>query len=343
MNNFEVLKNKEKENLLKPKSCSELLKEFKQREEREKMPLGEKLEFRGVGDKDVYNPTAPFEVDGVDYIIARVESRDSQIDTKSMFFTEKNGAWNPDKSKPIFKMQDPFFTKIDDEIIIGGIETSPDTSSENSNKLTWKTVFYKGKNLNDLEKFAKGPEWMKDVRIIKLPNGKIAVFTRPGYIYSREEDGIGGKIGYIEIDSLDELNEENINKAKIIEGLFTEKEWGGANELHLLDDNKIGVLGHIACFEDEKQKEKKDEKEKNKCYYGMTFVFDIESKQVSKVKIISTAECFGKGEAKREGLKNVFYPGGLKIENNEVILYGGTRDAEAGRKKVGNSLEELFA
>ena len=342
MNNFEVLKNKEKESAVAPQSCFELLKEFKQKEEKEKMPLGEKLEFRGVGDKDVYNITAPFEVDGITYILGRVESRDSETDTESMFFVKEGDVLVPAENKPVFKMQDPFFTKIDDELIVGGVEISPDPTPANADKLAWKTVFYKGKNLNDLEKFAEGPEGMKDIRIIKLLNGKIGVFTRPGDIYSREEDGIGGKIGYIEIDSIDELNEEIINKAKIIEGLFTEEEWGGVNELHLLDDGKIGVLGHIACFEDEKQKMKKDEKEKNKCYYGMTFVFDPKLGQISKQKIIAEVKNFPKGEAKREGLKNVFYSGGLKIEKNEVMLYGGTRDAEAGKKKVANLLEELF-
>lgn len=324
------------ENLPIPKSCFELLEDFKQREEKEKIPPGEKLKFEGVGDKDVYNPTAPFEVDGVTYILGRVESRHSEIDTESIFFTEKDGVWSPDKSKLVFKMQDPFVTKIDNEIIVGGVETSPAPTPKNADALTWKTVFYKGKNLNDLEKFAEGPEGMKGIRIIKLRNGKILVSTRPGSVGSREKDGIGGKIGFTIIDSLDELNVENINKSKIIEGLFTEGEWGGTNELHLLDDNKVGVLGHKACF-------KNEEREEKKCYYGITFVFDLESEQVSGEKIMATAECFGKGEAKRENLKNVFYPGGLKIENNEVMLYGGVRDTEAGRKKVANSLENLFS
>ena len=341
MKKFEIPNNKE--NLPMPKSCSELLKEFKQREEKEKTPLGEKLEFKGVGDKDVYNITAPFEVDEITYILARVESRDSQTDTQSIFFIKEGDAWVSDRSKPIFKMQDPFFTKIDGELIVGGVETFPDPGLENPNKLAWKTIFYKGKSLNNLEKFAEGPEWMKDIRIIKLPSGKIAVFTRPGDIGTRKEDKIGGKIGYIEIDSLNELNEENINKAKIIEGLFTEKEWGGVNEPHLLDNNKIGVLGHKACFKDKKEREKKNEKEKNKCYYGITFVFNLESKQVSREKIISTAECFGKGEAKRKGLEDVVYSGGLEVKDNEVIWYGGIRDAEAGKKKVGNSLKNLFS
>lgn len=328
---FEIPNNKE--NLPVPKSCFELLKEFKQREEKEKMLLGEKLEFRGVGDKDVYNPTAPFEVDGITYIIARVESRDSQIDTESMFFVKDGDAWVPDKNKPIFKMQDPFFTKIDDEIIVGGVEISLAPTPENADKLTWKTVFYKGKNLNDLEKFTEGPEWMKDIRIKKLRNGKIAVFTRPGDIGARKEDGIGGKIGFTIINSLDELNEENINKAEIIEGLFIKEEWGGANELCLLDNGKIGVLGHIARFDDKK----------NKHYYAMVFSFDPESKQASEQKIIGEAKCFSKGEAKRGELEDVVYSGGLKVNDNEVIWYGGIGDAEAGRKKVGSSLKELFS
>ncbi|MCK5459848.1 DUF1861 family protein [Candidatus Parcubacteria bacterium] len=343
MENFEILKNKEKESAVSPKSCSELLKEFKQMGEKEKMPLGEKLEFRGVGNKDVYNPTAPFEVDGITYILGRVESRNRETDTQSMFFIKDGDVWIPAENTPIYKMQDPFFTKIGDEIIVGGVKTSPAPTPKNIDALTWKTIFYKGKNLNDLEKFAEGPEGMKGIRIKKLRNDKIAVFTRPWDIGTRKEDGVGGKIGYIEIDSLDELNNKKIiNKAKIIEVLFTEEEWGGANELYLLDNNKIGVLGHKACFKDEKEKKKKDEK-KEKCYYGITFVFDPESEQVLGEKIISTAECFGKGEAKREGLRDVFYPGGLKVKNNEVMLYGGIRDAEAGRKKVGNSLEELFS
>ena len=313
-----------------PKSCAELLKEFKQREEK---PRGEKLKFSGVGDKDVYNITAPFKVDGITYILGRVESRDSETDTQSAFFVKDGDAWVPDKNKPIFKMQDPFFTKIDDEIIVGGIEIFPVSNQENNNRRVCKMVFYKGKNLNDLVKFAEGPKGVKGVRIKKLLNGKIGIFTRPGYISTRKEDVIGGKIGFTTINSLDGFNEENINKAKIIEGLFTEKEWGGANELCLLDNGKIGVLGHIARFDNEK----------NKHYYAMVFSFNLKSKQISGQKIIVGAECFGKGEAKRKDLEDVVYSGGLEARYNEVIWYGGIRDAEAGRKKVENALKDLFS
>ncbi|MBU4000196.1 DUF1861 family protein [Patescibacteria group bacterium] len=339
MSNLEVLKTKEKESALAILSCFELLKEFKQREEKEKMSFGEKLKFKGVGDKDVYNITAHFEVDGITYILGRVESRDSETDTQSIFFIKEGDAWIPDENKPVFEMQDPFFTKIDDEIIVGGVETFSVSNQENDNRRTWKTVFYKGKNLNDLEKFAEGPVGMKDIRIIKLPNDKIAVFTRPGDIGTRKKDEIGGKIGYIEINSLDELNnKEIINKAKIIDGLFAEDEWGGANELHLLENNKIGVLGHIARFKNKKV----EGKARNKGYYGMTFSFDLESKQALKVKIIATAGCFPEEEAKREELKDVVYSGGLKVKDNEVVWHGGTRDSGAGRKKVGDSLKDLF-
>ena len=333
MNKFELLKNRDNEGEVAPKSSIELLQEFKQQEEIEKMPRGERLKFKGVGGKDVYNITAPFEVDGVNYILGRVEPRGSHTDTESMFFIKEEGYWIPDKSKPIFEMQDPFFTKIDDELIVGGVETFRDKNSKSSDEVTWKTVFYKGKNLNDLEKFAEGPEGMKDIRVIKLPNDKIGVFTRPGSLKTREKDGIGGNIGYIEIDSLNELNIENINKAKIIEGFFAKGEWGGVNEVHLLNNGKLGVLGHIAF----------NGKEKSKHYYGIIFSFDSESKQVSGKKIISTAGCFNDGEVKKESLRDVFYSGGLKIENNEVRIYGGIGDAEAGSKKVGNSLDDLFS
>ena len=89
MNKFESLKNKEKESVVAPKSSIELLEEFKQWDEKEKMPHGERLKFKGVGDKDVYNIKAPFEVDGVDYILGRVETRENDTDTESMFFIKE--------------------------------------------------------------------------------------------------------------------------------------------------------------------------------------------------------------------------------------------------------------
>ena len=64
------------ESLIKPKGCSVLLKEF---EGRQPEARGKRLKFTSVGDRDVYNITAPFDVDGEKVIAARVEKRDSEF------------------------------------------------------------------------------------------------------------------------------------------------------------------------------------------------------------------------------------------------------------------------
>ncbi len=57
------------------KTCQTLLEEFR----RAPQPLRvEKLVFAGVGGRDVYNISAPFEDDGEWVIAGRVEARDSE-------------------------------------------------------------------------------------------------------------------------------------------------------------------------------------------------------------------------------------------------------------------------
>ncbi|EUJ31181.1 hypothetical protein PCORN_06825 [Listeria cornellensis FSL F6-0969] len=53
-----------------------LLKEYRAGNEPAKV---ERLAFVGAGDKDVYNITAPFVVDGKEVIAGRIEARDSEM------------------------------------------------------------------------------------------------------------------------------------------------------------------------------------------------------------------------------------------------------------------------
>ena len=166
---------------------------------------------------------------------------------------------------------------------------------------------------------------MKDIRLISLPNGKIGVFTRPqGGKYD------GGKIGYMEIDSLNDLKKKDIlNNAEIIENQFPEGEWGGANELHLLEDGRIGVIGHIA-YEDEKGKH----------YYAMAFIYDPKTKSSSPIKIIATRKNFPNGKAKSPKHDDIIFPGGL-IRNGDdtATLYAGLGDAETGKIPIADPFE----
>ena len=295
----------------KKASCQQLLADYKGKKVNY---YGEKLQFDGVGNRDVYNITAPFE-DGGELIIAgRVEERESE-DSEVIFFRQRDGKWLPKEGSPTFCLQDPFVTRIGGELILGGVETFPHQEMEGL--LNWRTLFYRGSDISSLQYFAQGPDGMKDLRLVKLEDGEIGVFTRP-------QGKVGGRgvIGFIKIDSLAELTINTIEKARLLKNQFLPDEWGGVNEAHLLKNGLLGVLGHIACFCNGR----------NRHYYSMVFPFDPEQEIAGAMEIIACRDDFPKGPAKNEKLVDLLFSGGL-CRNNDgtATLYVGVSDAEAHR------------
>lgn len=302
------------------KNCRQLLKEFYQKDQLFKK--GEKLVFENPDKKCIYNITAPFENKGIYYIAARVESCPAnwlgEYDTETRFFAEENGIWKPTAIKPIV-VEDPALTRISNQIILMGTEILVE-----NNERVYRTVFYRGQHLNNLKKFSHGPTKMKDIRLIQLADKRIGVFTRPQFefINNQGKKIYKKQIGFIIIDNLEQLNEKCILKAKIIEGQFFPEEWGGVNEPHLLKNNQIGTLGHIA-YRDKKG---------NKHYYAMTFIFDPFLLKATPIKIIAVRKNFPFGPARRKDLKNVVFPGGIiKNNDNTCTLYCGLSDCESGK------------
>ncbi|MBS2771301.1 DUF1861 family protein [Anoxybacillus rupiensis] len=291
------------------KTCAMLLEEFQYRPQ----PVHpEKLIFKGVGDRDVYNISAPFEEDGEQVIAGRVEPRDSER-SEVYFFVNRHGEWVPREGAPIFQLQDPFFTKIGGELIFGGVQTFSHPVIEGA--LGWGTVFYRGKTIRELREFAKGPDGMKDLRLIELQDGSIGVITRP-----QGAKGGRGKIGFTRISSLDDFTIDVIHEAPLLEGQFAEEEWGGANEPHLLENGLVGILGHIACFDEEG----------NRHYYPMVFALDPETGEYSDIELIAARSHFLAGAAKRPDLEDVVFSGGLiRKGDGTADLYAGISDAEA--------------
>lgn len=291
------------------KTCEQLLKEF----QADSQPVhAEKIVFSGVGEKDVYNISAPFEDEGELVIAGRVESRDSEH-SNVYFFVERNGEWVPRENAPVLELQDPFFTAIAGELIVGGVQIFPHPI--NKGQLGWRTVFYKGQSIAGLQEFAKGPDGMKDLRLVELKDGSIGVLTRP-----QGEKGGRGKIGWTRISSLAELTLDAINDAPLLENQFIDEEWGGANEPHLLKNRLVGVLGHIASFDEGG----------NRHYYPMVFALDPETGEVSDMKLIATRSNFLPGPSKRPDLEDVVFSGGLvRKSDGSAEIYAGISDAEA--------------
>lgn len=317
-------------------ACKDLLREY---ENSKSVSNPQKIVFEGADGHDVYNITAPFEDDGNLVIAGRVEDRNTEI-SKVRFFVKFGDVWKPAYPNKVFhRFQDPFFTKVNGKLIVGGVQLDSDPLDEKK-IICWRTLFFRGKNINDLKLFAVGPNRkkdlkllavgpnrMKDIRIVGLKDGGIGVFTRP----QGGSSGMG-KIGYIRLDKLEDLSEQNILKARIFDTHFVDGEWGGVNEPHLLKNGLVGVLGHIAYWENFSVRH----------YYAMAFVFNPETLEHSKIRIIARRSDFSDGAFKRPDLQDVLFSGGLiRLGNGRARLYTGVADAEAHMMEIEDPFEKF--
>ncbi|MGG6311920.1 MTP-1 family protein [Paenibacillus macerans] len=292
-------------------SCEKLLEAY--RGKGSKTGEAVKLAFGGVDGRDVYNISAPFDDEGEQVIAGRVESRDSE-ESEIRFFVRREEQWVPREGAPVFVLQDPFYTRIGGELVLGGVQTFPHPVHEGA--LSWRTVFYKGPSLNRLDPFFQGPDQMKDLRLVELPGGAIGVFTRP-----QGEKGGRGKIGFAKVARLEDLSVEAVMEAPLLEQ-FLDEEWGGCNEIHLLKSGKLGVLGHIARFDGQGDRH----------YYPMAFGYDPATGEYSDMEIIAERADFLPGPSKRPDLADVVFSGGLvRQSGGKAELYAGISDAEAQR------------
>jgi hypothetical protein len=287
----------------------------------------EKLIFKGISN-DVYNISKMFKIGGEEYLFGRVEPRNNFELSKVFLFKKTHEGWIPEERfTPLENSEDPFITKIDNDLILGCVEVIKMNEEHNFdpyNKLNYRTILYKLKDISNPIKIFEGPWKMKDIRFIQLQNNKIALFSRPqGDIAKR------GKIGFTLINSLEELKHSHLNEAPLLP-YFSKEEWGGANEIHILSDKSLFVLGHIA----------KRNIDDSLSYYPMYFKINPETGEYSDIKILFQRKNIIEGESKNDKLKDVIFPGGLNVnDDNTLDIYIGAGDAEAYRIKIRNDLE----
>jgi hypothetical protein len=297
-------------------TCAQLVIEFAGKAH---VNSGQKIRFEGVEGKDVYNITAVFKDRGCPIIAGRVEERTTEF-SKVVFFRQEDDVWTPHPDYPTYELQDPFFTRINGELIFGGVTIIRDPLYP-QRIISWVTSFYRGQDILDLKPFLTGPGRMKDVRLIELANGEIGVMSRPG---GKLGGGPGSTIGFTKVKSLEEVTAEIIANTPSFDNQFFPEEWGGANELHLLANGYVGVLGHIAEFEGFDRR-----------YRAMTFAINPATSKFTPMKIIATRSCFPAGAAKRPDLKDVIFSGGIVRKAGGLAdLYVGASDAEAYRIEI---------
>jgi hypothetical protein len=272
-----------------------------------------KLTFSGIGHRDVYNISAPFEMDGRQVIAGRIESREVEH-SETGFFQAANGHWQPIASATTFLgLQDPCIAFIGGELVFGGVRF-PVAVADGS--VGWRMEFYRGRSLTTLKLFLVGPDKMKDIRLVELADGQIGVLTRP-----QGSKGGRGKIGFLTVPGLAAITPEAIQAAPLFDGQCQDEEWLGANEVHQLPNGLLGVLGHIAYFDEQEHRH----------YYAMVFCVDPRTGRATAPEIIASRSDFPEGPAKRPDLRDVMFSGGLvRHGNGTATLYAGLSDAEAG-------------
>ena len=279
------------------------------------------LRFPTEPGEAIYNPSAPFMLGGQRMIAGRAEKGfRSQI----KFFAIEGEKLLPLKTKTELHLEDPFITQIGNELYVGGVRLEYDSPEDKANfrYSAFITDFYRGEDLDSLRRFAVGPRNMKDIRFISMPDGKIAVCTRPHGL--EKQYGFTATIGFTVLNDIGEFNAETIAGAPIFTDLFAEKEWGGANQLFVLKNGMIGVLGHIASGE-------YDGDVYVRHYYSMTFAIDPVSRSHTQPKIICERADFPPAPARNEGLEDIVFTAGLeRYQNGTAKLYTGLSDFAAG-------------
>ena len=188
--------------------------------------------FVGMNGEDVYNPSYPLNFCNRTVLPARVERRDSEISRIILFGKEPHkDIWTPIPDLPFLHLQDPCWISVGSLLLLGGVQVD---FSATGSVLSWKTAFYTYEKSSHWTPFFVGPTGMKDLRFCALPNGKIAIFSRP---IGGKESG-RGQIGFAVLDSINDLTVKAVEEAPLL-GLFNSEEWGGVNQVQVLPDGSL--------------------------------------------------------------------------------------------------------
>lgn len=290
---------------------------------------GKLLRFEGAPGRHIYNTTVPFDYQGRKILAGRVEGPDGK-DSCVMFFEQSGDSWKlVPESACIPELEDPFFTAVNGKYILGGVHA---IWNESGQLVTYHTDFYYLAALDRLIWFAQGPERMKDIRLLQMPDKRIAVFSRPQGSWM-EKSGRVAAIGFGLLRSIDELTSDRIADLPLFKWHFTPDEWGGYNQLFALKNGLIGCIGHKSWGE-----------RKNGVhvihYYCAANAVNPDTRQMTPMKIIASRDCFPKSAQKEPRTYDVCFTSGIIRKGGKAELYAGLSDACEGVLEIDDPLRE---
>ena len=291
------------------------------------------LTFSGMNGYDVYNCSIPFEWQGKRYLFGRVERREDFANSVTFLLLETGrDHYVPVEGAVVYPIEDPHVAMIGDEIILGGTHVR-----KRRNQIdTLYGYYYRGRDLRFLSHFTCGPANMKDIRLVELRDGRVGVFTRPRGKRIAELYGSEAVVGFAILNSIDELDDTIVDKARVIDGLFAEGEWGGCNQCYLLRDGRIGVIGH-RCYK------QPTPQAVLQVYVNIAFIFDPFTFSVSDMQVIGDKDSYPPTPHMLPYLADCAFTSGIEMRpDGKADLYSGLGDVTQGRIVIDSPFGDLL-
>ena len=288
------------------------------------------LKFHGVDGFDVYNCSLPFiGKDGGTYIYGRVEKPHEWANSTVVLFARVGkDEYERVRDSMIYQLEDPFLSRIGGELVLGGTHVRKRRGGID----TYYGYFYRGDE-SRMTYFTTGPDFMKDIRLLELSDGRIGVFSRPRH--GTYQGGAQSQIGFTVIDSLEELDAKVIAEAPYLAGIIGDGEWGGVNQAYMLKSGKIGVIGHLS-YDDETA-----DGQDLQVYVNTAFLLDPDTMTVGDSYIIGTKSCYPPCTPKVPRLADcVFTTGIVPRGDGKVDLYSGVGDNREGRITIDDPFDD---
>lgn len=272
------------------------------------------ISFVGASGYDVYNATVPFQDEEQWVVAGRVERRDSNIAQVRFFTKNSQGHWQWDTRRPVFVLQDPFITHINEQLLFGGLEVLSNMPQQSYKR----TRLFLGNQVKNLRPFFTGPKDMENMRLIQLTNHEI-------FLLNYTKDAVGNhKLTYGIFHELEDIKKADLQELETL-CIFSPKEWGGTNSMHIIDKNRVGVLGHVARLTQDGKPH----------YYALSFTISLDTMTCTTPKIIAERKDFARGPSKRMELYDYVYPSGLeRLDDGSALLYAGISSAFSGTLQI---------
>ncbi len=283
---------------------------------------GSLLRFEGVEGYDVYNCSIPFEWEGKKYLFGRVERREDFANSVTCLFESAGGdRYTLVPGAVTYPIEDPHIVVMDGELILGGTHVRKRGGEIDE----LYGYYYRGRDPKFLTHFTCGPAHMKDIRLVRLQDGRVGVFTRPRSAEIAARYGSEAVVGFAVLEDVNQLDCTISDRAKTIDGLFERGEWGGCNQCYLLRDGRIGVIGH-RCYREQ------EEGTALQVYLNIAFVFDPATFRVSDMKVIGDKQSYPPTPWMLPYLKDCAFTSGIVMRSDgRADLYSGLGDVAEGR------------